>query len=233
MSTSKEVNIFFPTSILSLQAKWNGSHVGGPEVDGQQNICKFLAKNFWVPGEFLTVNMAAVMTRANRQYLRSHAPTFTPSHSISYPESFGLEQKAWRLWCKIASYSPPNASFWYGKKHKPQFYTCNMNIFNVFIFDLKERYKIVSLNCIIRCFQNTHQISLYSKICTIFISLYSQYCPKLILFRKVPDLLGQLPAVSMPETPRRGGGGWGGQGGVEGGTPLFGLKGQVPLNYRV
>lgn len=33
-----------------------------------------------------------------------------------------------------------------GKKHKPQFYTCNMNIFNVVIFDifdLKERYKIV------------------------------------------------------------------------------------------
>ena len=29
------------------------------------------------------------------------------------------------------------------KKHKPQFCTCSMNIFNVFIFDLKERYKIV------------------------------------------------------------------------------------------
>ena len=99
----------------------------------------------------------------------------------------------------------------------------------------KNGTKLFSLNCIIRCFQNTHQISLYSKICTIFISLYSQYCPKLILFRKVPDLLGQLPAVSMPETPRRGGGvgGWGGQGGVEGGTPLFGLKGHVPMNYRV
>ena len=147
----------------------------------------FLRRSFWVPGaEVLTVNMAAVMTRANRQYLRSHAPTFTPSHSISYPESFGLEKKAWRLWCKIAaaSYSPPNASFWYGKKHKPQFYTCNMNIFIVVIFDLRKNgTKLFSLNCIIRCFQNTHQISLYSKIYTIFISLYSQYCPKLILFR--------------------------------------------------
>lgn len=108
----------------------------------------------------------------------------TPYRSISYPESFGLEQKAWRLWCKIASYSPPNASFWYGKKntnHSSTHVTWISLMYSYLIW--KNGTKLFSVNCIIRCFQNTHQISSYSKIYTIFISLYSQYCPKLILFR--------------------------------------------------
>ena len=97
----------------------------------------FLRRIFLVPREFLTVNMAAVMKRTHVLILR---PIQSRIQSL-LASSKKLEDSGLRLLLLLTPLQMP--VFDTGKKHKPQFYTCNMNIFNVVIFDLKERYKIV------------------------------------------------------------------------------------------